>query len=315
MQLGLESMPIAVTGAGGFVGPAVVHALLRRKAQVRAIIGVASERTKIASGAECVGPLDICDGGEVRRFVRGSEVVVHLAGPPSVSASFDRAPQYIHIHTEGTATVLEACRAEGVGKIVYISSAQVYGRPQQCPVAEDHPLAPRSPYGAAKVGAEKLIEAQVHAFGSSAVILRPFSIYGPGASAESLVAQLFQAANSGLPISVDSLSPIRDYCFVADVAEAIALACQPQREPLEIFNIGTMRGTSIGELVEIVMNSLRVRLPVVERPIGMRPNGSEIHELVADNRWARGVLGWEPVVALESGLRAMAARETWQRVA
>jgi len=115
-------------------------------------------------------------------------------------------------------------------KLIYVSSAEVYGRPLRSPVGEDHPLSARSPYGAAKIGAEKLIEAFVHAFGLRAVILRPFSIYGPGASSESLIPRIIDLARKGLPVLLRDLRPVRDYCFVTDLAEATASACSSRIE-------------------------------------------------------------------------------------
>src|SRR5260370_382223 len=88
-------------------------------------------------------------------LISSSDMVVHLAGPPSVAESFRRSPEYVRIHVGGTAALLQACHATGVQKLVYISSAQVYGNPTRNRVPEDHLLSPRSPYGSAKVAAEQ----------------------------------------------------------------------------------------------------------------------------------------------------------------
>ena len=303
MDGSLQRARITVTGAGGFLGPAVVAALTRHGASVRALIGPPNEVAKRPAGAASVAQVDICDSSAIQKQVAGMDTVVHLAGPASVAASFEDPARYVRIHTEGTATVLQACRAEGVGRVVYISSAEVYGRPLHTPVVEDHPLSARSPYGAAKIGAEKLIEAYVGAFGLRAVILRPFSVYGPGASRESLIERIIGMARAGGPVVLRDLRPIRDYCFVTDVAEAVAAACSLQNAELEICNIGTMRGTSVERIAALIVDALGAACPIQESRHRDRPGNSEIYQLIADHRRARDVLGWAPAVPLEDGLR------------
>ena len=246
---------------------------------------------------------DICDTAALAKLVADVDAVVHLAGPASVAASFQDPARTVRVHAEGTAAVLQACHAGGVRKLVYISSAEVYGQPLRSPVSEQHPLGARSPYAAAKIGGEKLIEAWGHAFGLRAVILRPFSIYGPGASPESLIPRIIGMARRGLPVVLRNLKPVRDYCFVTDVAEAVALACSVQRSELDIFNIGTMRGTSVQRVADLILEVLGVSCPIREDGDRDRPGKSEIYELIADNRRAREVLGWQSAVPLETGLR------------
>jgi nucleoside-diphosphate-sugar epimerase len=299
----LRKSRITVTGAGGFLGPVAVDVLAATGACVQAIIGPPNEDARVPVRAAYVAQADIFDSSALRKLVAGADAVVHLAGPASVAASFQDPSRYLRIHTEGTAAVLEACRAERVPKLVYVSSAEVYGRPLRSPVDEDHPLSARSPYGAAKIGAEKLIESYVHAFDLNAVILRPFSIYGPGASPESLIARIIGMARCGLPVMLRDLKPIRDYCFVTDVARAIACACSVQGRGLEVLNVGTMHGTSVERVAALVLDALGVSCPVEGSKERDRPGSSEIYELIADNRRAREILGWAPAVPLDDGLR------------
>ena len=107
------------------------------------------------------------------------------SGRTSVRASFEDPAQYVAVHVGGTTVSLQASVDEGVRRFVYLSSADVYGRPQTERVAEDHPLSARSPYAAAKIGAEQMVGAFARSRGLEAAILRPFSIYGPGMSRES----------------------------------------------------------------------------------------------------------------------------------
>jgi nucleoside-diphosphate-sugar epimerase len=303
MDGSLKGSRIAVTGAGGFLGPVAVDVLARKGARVQAIIGPPNEAARIPSKAASVAQADIRETAAIRKLVAGADAVVHLAGPSSVAASFENPAHYVRVHTEGTAALLAACRAEGVRKLVYVSSAEVYGRPLHTPVDEDHPLSARSPYGAAKIGAEKLIEAFGHAFDQPAVILRPFSVYGPGASPQSLIPRIIDMARRGLPVVLRDLKPIRDYCFVGDLAEAIAAACCLERRKLDIFNIGTMEGTNVDRVAHLIVDALGASCPVREDGARDRPGNSEIYELIADNRRAREVLGWRPAISLAEGLR------------
>jgi nucleoside-diphosphate-sugar epimerase len=307
MENPLQGRCITVTGAGGFLGPAAVEVLARKGARVQAVIGPPHEAARTPPGAAYVAQVDICDSTAMGKLVAGADAVVHLAGPASVGASFQEPSKYVRVHGEGTAALLQACRAEGVRKLVYVSSAEVYGRPLRSPVAEDHPLSARSPYAAAKIGAEKLIESYVHGFDLRAVILRPFSIYGPAAAPESLIPTIIGMARRGLPVLLRDLRPVRDYCFVTDVAEAIADACSLESRELEIFNIGTMRGTSVERVAALILDALGMTCPVGEIGERDRPGTSEIHDLIADNRRAREILGWQPEIALEEGLRLTVA--------
>jgi nucleoside-diphosphate-sugar epimerase len=113
-------------------------------------------------------------------------------------------------------------------------------------------------------------------------------------------------ARSREPIILRDLKPVRDYCFVMDVARAIAQACAFAPDSLEVFNVGTMRGTSVREVATLLADILGVGRRIEETNERERPRGSEIYELVADNRRARTVLGWKPEVSLEEGLRRTA---------
>jgi nucleoside-diphosphate-sugar epimerase len=306
MRAFLEGRRIAVTGAGGFLGRAAVESLVEAGAAVSALVGPPGFTPPSPLRAAAISSGEICDPGAMSNFVAGADAVVHLAGPPSVAESFQKPMEYLRVHAIGTATVLEACRSRGVRQLVYLSSAEVYGQPQRNPVSEDEPLSARSPYAAAKICAEKLVESAAHAAGLRAVILRPFSVYGPGASPLSLISRIVALARAGEPLALRDLAPVRDYCFVTDIARAIALACAIEPPSLAVFNLGTMRGVSVQEVATLLARALGVGGPIRQAVDRDRPASSEIRELIADNRRARDGLGWEPEVSLEQGLRRVA---------
>lgn len=293
-------MNILVTGAGGFIGRHVVRELAHAGGQVRCLTGPPGSGLAVPAGASDSFEADICDTDTVHRHACAVDVIVHLAGPPSVAGSFEDPCEYMRAHVQGTASVLHASRRAGVRRIVYISSAEIYGRPVSNPVDEDHRQQPRSPYAAAKAGAEKMIEAWQHCYGQSIIVLRPFSIYGPGASPHSLVAHIVAQLRAGTDVVLRDFRPVRDYCCVSDFARAVACSCTVATDH-GVFNIGTMHGTSVKELAVLARAVAASKVRIVEDASLRRP--SDILKLVADNRRARAALKWKPAVALSEGLR------------
>jgi len=236
------------------------------------------------------------------RIVKGVGAVVHLAGPASVRESLEKPGDYFRVHVDGTATILEASRRAGILRFVYISSAEVYGRPVDSPVSEDYALQPRSPYGAAKVGAEFAVRAYVASFGMTAVILRPFSIYGPGSAVESLFGTIERQLRTSNNVELADLRPVRDYCYVGDLADATVRAIGSPLTGLTIINIGTGEGTSVSALAMLAAGVLNRRVTVSEDATARRAPATEIFELVADPRKAAEILGWTAKTPLADGL-------------
>jgi nucleoside-diphosphate-sugar epimerase len=292
---------VGLVGANGFIGSAILDALLHRGIAPHALRGPTDSPRPLPGDVEFV-TCDLADVERLQSWVSGLDVVIHAAGPPSVQRSFEIAEQYVRVHVEGTAALLRACRMAKVNRLVYISSAEVYGRPEANPVAESHRLQARSPYAAVKIGAEKMIEAHVESFGLRAVILRPFSIYGPHSHSDSLLSRVVSTANSGC-VRVRDLRPVRDYCYVGDLAVAVLRACCIAEERLQTINIGSGEGTSVANFAELVRRSLGLNVPIVEDGSDLRPGQSEIFELVADITTAHDVLGWRPETDLQEGLR------------
>jgi nucleoside-diphosphate-sugar epimerase len=278
---------IAVTGADGFIGSHLVRRLREEGLPVKQFCGPPAA--------------EITDDRALDALLDGVHFVAHLAGLPSVADSWARPQEHMRVHVAGTAALLEACRRRGVQRVVYTSSAEVYGRAEAEFVNEQQPLAPCSPYAAAKIGAEKLLEVYSRAFGLETVILRPFSVFGPGASRQSVLFRIFTQVKAGDDVELEDLTPVRDFTFVEDVTDAIARALTQAGEST-ILNIGSMRPTSIGELAAIVSRLAGGSGQVRTSGPQTRPGRCHTPRLVADNRRARQVLGWEPRIALEEGL-------------
>jgi nucleoside-diphosphate-sugar epimerase len=296
----IETGGVFVTGAGGFIGSTVVQALAGQGAAIKALVGAPGQAFRPAPAPVISAVADITDVAALCDLASGCQVAVHMAGPASVLESFEAATEYSRVHVCGTAAFLEACRRTGVGHVVYLSSAEVYGRPDTNPVGEDTPPGPRSPYAAAKAGAEHMIGAYARTYGLRTVVLRPFSIYGPRMSTRSIIGTVLRAACAGEPVVVADPRPVRDYCYVGDLARAIVCACST--DAAGTFNIGSGTGVSVLELVRKICGIGGFIADVRVRPDAGRRAAADIHCLVADARRAASVLGWRPRVSLDTGL-------------
>jgi nucleoside-diphosphate-sugar epimerase len=298
----LRGCPVLVTGAGGFVGSAVVRRLLDLGAEVRALLGPGDVDPPWRDRAARVECADIADHDRLAGLVAGVRAVYHLAGPPSVAASFDHPTQALRVHAVGTAAVLELCATRGVPELVYVSSAEVYAATDgERRVDEEAPLQPRSPYGVAKLAAELLLGVCAER-GPRVTIVRPFSLYGPGASPRSLVATLVAMVERDQPLAIADPRPVRDYCFIDDAAAMIAACATRGGATARAYNLASGRGVSVEELAAALLRVAGRRDLVVAQRAPDRPLAALTLRLVGDPTRARDELGFTAATPLEVGL-------------
>src|SRR3990172_6750599 len=295
-------MRVFVTGGAGFIGSHVSRVLLDMEHDVTVYDNLSRGRKELVpDDAEFVRG-DIADEEAMTKQLRGHDAVIHLAGFLEVNVSVKKRVEFAVNNIVNSVKLLESMRRAGVGKIIFSSSATVYGVPKRLPLKEDDPLGMQAnPYGATKVSVETFLGVYHQLYGMDCVSLRYFNPYGPNELCDPethAVPNIVRAAPERRPIPLYwKGEQVRDYIYVEDLARA-------HIEPLgvrgfEVFNIGTQVGTKVIDVVQNVFRILGYEVPLDD--LGERPG--DVHASYASSEKLRGQLGWEAQVDLEEGLR------------
>ncbi len=300
-------MKVLVTGGAGFIGSNLVRALLERGDEVRVIDNFSTGNR--ANLAELAGDVDLVEG-ELRSYervhaaTRGVELVFHQGALPSVPRSVQDPLTTGAVNVEGTLNVLLAARDEHVRRVVFASSSSVYGNSGALPRVETANPDPISPYGVSKLAAERYCVSFSRVYPLETVALRYFNVFGPNQDPSSQYAAAVPRFVTGvaggrpLPIYGDG-EQRRDFTFVTNVVEANLLAAGAKEVSGSVINIATGRGFTVNELAEAIGATLG--LPV-EREYHPERAG-DVRDSWADLGKARELLGYEPRITLEEGLR------------
>jgi dTDP-glucose 4,6-dehydratase len=246
---------------------------------------------------------DVCDRDSVRKVVQGREVIFHLAALIAIPYSYQAPASYIRTNVEGTLNVLQAARDASAECIIHTSTSEVYGTAKRIPIDEAHPLQGQSPYSASKIGADKMAEAFHLSFGLPVVTVRPFNTYGPRQSARAVIPTIITQLIAGQTVRLGNTRPTRDLNFVANTVDGFVLAASTPAANGCTMNLGSGCEISIGDLAQLIARSMGKPICIEGENARVRPKGSEVERLLADNRLARELLGWEPRVNLEEGLQ------------
>jgi NAD dependent epimerase/dehydratase len=307
-----EGRQVLVTGAGGFIGSHLVEELVCAGASVRALVRyngrsdigmLALVDPGVRSELEVVHG-DVADPFYVRGIVDGMDTVFHLAALIAIPYSYVAPSSYVSVNVIGTLNVLQAARDFGVRRIVHTSTSETYGTARYVPIDEQHPLQPQSPYSASKIGADCMAESFYRSFGTPVATIRPFNTYGPRQSARAVVPTIATQVVAGRDeIRLGSLLPVRDLTFVSDTVRAFLSVGEADDCVGQVTNIGSGKGITVGELAHLIAEIAgRPDVQMVTDSDRIRPENSEVFELVADTTMARTRCGWEPEVSLGDGL-------------
>ncbi len=297
---------VLVTGGAGFIGSNLVRALLERGDDVRVLDNFSTGNRANLDGLD----VEIVEG-ELRSYervhnsVRKTEIVYHLGALGSVPRSVQDPLTSSAVNVEGTLNVLLAARDEGVRRVVFSSSTSVYGSSRQLPTTEETPPDPISPYGVAKLAAERYCISFARVYESfESVVLRYFNVFGerqsPFSQYAGVVPRFVTAIASGSPIDIyGDGEQSRDFTYVGNVVDATIRGGETPGANGEIFNIAAGSSASVNTLADMIGTILG--LPVQKRHLPSR--AGDIRNSWADLSKAERLLGYRPQVGLEEGLR------------
>jgi UDP-glucose 4-epimerase len=306
---GKNAVKAVVTGGAGFIGSHLVDALVARGLTVLVIDDLRSGReSNLLESRDAVRleQLDVASA-DLSGLVEPGDWVFHLAGMADIVPSIERPRDYFEANVIGTFNVLEAARLGGAARFVYTASSTCYGIPADYPTPEDTPIDARYPYAATKYQGELLVLHWEQVYGLPAVSLRLFNVFGPRSrtsGAYGAVFGVFLAQKiSGQPFTVvGDGTQTRDFTYVSDVVDALILAAEGDLSG-EIVNVASGSPQSVNRLVELLDG------PVIHIP--RRPGEPDC--TWADTTRARRLLGWEPQVSFEDGVRLMLERiDDWR---
>ena len=307
----LTGKKVLITGAAGFIGSHLCEAAVAAGAKVRAVIhyngrgdqGHLSTLDEPVRRELEIVPSDVRDRTAMRKAVEGCDIVLHLAALIGIPYSYQAPQSYVDVNVNGTLNILEACRDVGVARLVHTSTSETYGTAQYVPIDEKHPLHAQSPYAATKVAADQLAYSYYASFQTPVVIVRPFNTYGPRQSMRAVIPTIIAQALAGDTLKLGSLKPQRDFLFVKDTARGFLAAATASEAVLgEVLNLGTGTGVTIGEVVDRVAKRLNKKLNVQTQDDRLRPEKSEVLQLLCSAEKTKRLTGWTPTVDLDTGL-------------
>jgi CDP-glucose 4,6-dehydratase len=307
-----------VSGAHGFVASHLAKALLERGEEVRVLDRPAPRQADVGgerlSGLDLLGIRDevelaegdLRDADAVAGATRGVDSVFHLAAQTIVGVARESPLETFEVNVRGAWNVFEACRAQGVDRVVFASSDKAYGSSPELPYREDFPLRAASPYDASKAAADIVARSYARAYGLPLAVTRFANVYGGGdLNFSRLIPETVVAALDGRPPAIRSDgSPERDFLYVDDAVSAylaIAGALGGQGAAGEAFNAGGERPHPVREVVEMIAALAGTEVEPDFQGTG-NPDG-EIDRQFVDSAKLRELTGWEPQVRLEEGLR------------
>lgn len=306
------SQKILVSGADGFIGSHLAETLVSQGFSVRALVQYNSfnhwgwlenldpaikDNIDIQSG-------DIRDPFFVNQLIKGCDKVLHLAALIAIPYSYIAPASYLQTNIQGSLNMIQAAKEHNIERFIHTSTSEVYGTAQFVPITEEHPLQAQSPYAASKIAADQMVMSYFHSFETPVITLRPFNTYGPRQSARAIIPTVIsQIAGGQNTIKLGALHPTRDFNFVKDTVSGFIAALNTDQGVGEVINLGSNFEVSIGDTVKIIAELMGDNIQIQQDPQRMRPAGSEVERLWADNSKAQHLLNWSPAYAKQDGLK------------
>ena len=306
-----QTKTVFFTGGAGFIGMHVIPMLLSRGYNVRLFDNMfRGDRDRVAELVS-TGRVELIDkdvryGGAVHQAMRGCESVIHFAAV-SINKSLADPHESMDINTVGSHNVFSAAADHGVRRLVFASSASVYGDPRKIPMHEDDPLRPLTPYCISKRTAEDLLGFYQRTAGLSWIALRFFNVYGEGQKTTAYYTSVInhfvtRLKNGERPVIDGKGEQSMDFIHVQDVARAAVLALDAERGNVPI-NVGTGIDTSVAALARILIAAVGADVEPQ-----FNPRDVLVSRRAADTTRAREILGFEAAISVEEGMTSLVKR-------
>lgn len=299
-----------VTGGAGFIGSHLAEELVRRGEQVRVVDSLITGKRHNLSHLPEVEFLqgDLADIDVARRAVRGVDYVLHQAAIPSVPRSVEDPVTSNRANIDASLSVLVAARDAGVKRLVYAGSSSAYGNTPTLPKAETMPTAPLTPYALQKLVAEQYGQMFTALYGLETVTTRYFNVFGPRQDPSSPYSGVISVFISALcegrqPTIYGDGEHTRDFTYVANVVDGVLRACSAEGASGEVINVATGGRISLNQLFRTVRDLVGANV----EPKYAEPRTGDVRDSQADISKARRLLGYEPVVSFEEGLKRTVA--------
>jgi len=284
-------MKILILGSEGFVGHNLVEGLSKNHEIFCADLIANSNHKNYKQ-------FDITDSSSVDQIVRNVDVVIDLAAHSLVS-SLDGSVENAKVNIIGLLNVLESCRKNQIKKIIFTSASSMIGVPNSEQVSEDHLAIPKTAYGITKLASEHYLRLYNELYGINFVVFRFFNIYGPFQK-NGLIPTLFNRIKNGESLMVFGKGDqIRDYVFIEDIVSFFEEAISSKIGDNQIFNMGTGKGSTISDIIEILSKTLQISPTIEKKP--ERPG--EIGNFVGDTTKLNSIFGNIPSTSVTLGIQ------------
>ncbi len=303
-------MRFLITGVAGFLGSALAKFLVREGHAVRGVDDLSTGDPSSLPAEVHFTRGDVNDRPKLWTLLQDVDCVYHLAARVLVPESVLYPREYNDVNVGGTVCLMEAMRDVGVRRVVFVSSGAVYGNQPVQPVTEAQTPNPRSPYAVSKLAAEYYVHTIGALWGIETVSLRVFNAYGPGQHIPPVHAPvipyfLLQALQQGTIVMHGDGNQTRDYVYVDDVVYALIAAATAPGVNQRTINVGSGQETSVRQLAQLVMEVTGGHPQILTNP----RNEGGAPRLCADLTLAKQLLGYQPTISLEAGLRLTLERD------
>src|SRR3989344_5082317 len=294
-------MNVLVTGGAGFIGSHVTKLLLENNHQVAVIDNLShGNKESVDSRAKLI-VAGINNSKKVKEALNGVEAVIHMAGLIVVPESVKDPIKYCQNNVIGTVSLIESMRQVGVKKIIFSSSACVYGTPDKLPIKEGAPVRPDNPYGASKASIETFLQTYSAIHGFDSIILRYFNPYGPGEEhvpETHAIPNFIRSTLAKKPIPLYwKGEQIRDFIYIEDLARAHIDVLD--QKGYQVFNIGTEKGIKVKDVISEIFKIVGYEVPI--KDLGERPG--DVHANFASSEKLHKATGLQAKVSLSEGLK------------